>query len=79
MEKRTRSILAELDGLMVQKDRVNLVESRANNIINSAINLIEYINENYDEQIADELQRRLLNSIKNRDPAKFSRAVRKLK
>ncbi len=79
MEKRTRSILAELDGLMVQKDRANLVESRANNIINSAINLIEYINENYSEDTADEMQRRLLNSIKNRDPAKFARAVKKLK
>jgi hypothetical protein len=64
---------------MVQKDRANLVESRANNIINSAINLIEYINENYSEDTADEMQRRLLNSIKNRDPAKFARAVKKLK
>ena len=79
MQKRTRSILSELDELLTHKDKDNLLESRANNIINGAINLINYIRENYDAEKAGELERRLLNAIKGQDPAKFSRGIRKIK
>lgn len=79
MQKRTHSILTELDELLTHKDKDNLLESRANNIINGAINLIKYIHENYEAEKAGELERRLLNAIKGRDPAKFSRGVRKMK
>ena len=79
MQKRTRSILTELDELLTHKDKDNLLESRANNIINGAINLIKYIRENYDAEAAGELERRLLNAIKGQDPAKFTRGIRKLK
>ena len=78
MQKRTRSILDELDSLLVHKDKGNLVESRANNVITSAINLLNYIKEHYDAEAADELERRLLNSIRSQDPQKFIRGVRKL-
>ena len=79
MQKRTRSILSELDELLVHKDKTNLIESRANNIINSAINLINHIRENYDAETAGDLERRLLNAIKGQDPGKFTRGIRKLK
>ena len=79
MQKRTRSILTELDELLTHKDKDNLLESRANNIINGAINLIKYIRENYDAEQALELERRLLNAIKGQDPAKFTRGIRKIK
>lgn len=79
MQKRTRSILTELDELLTHKDRDNLLESRANNIINGAINLIKYIHENYEPEKAGELERRLLNAIKGQDPAKFTRGIRKIK
>jgi hypothetical protein len=79
VQKRTRSILTELDELLTHKDKENLLESRANNIINGAINLIKYIRENYDAEQAGELERRLLNAIKGQDPAKFSRGIRKIK
>jgi hypothetical protein len=79
VQKRTRSILTELDELLTHKDKDNLLESRANNIINGAINLIKYIRENYDTEQAGELERRLLNAIKGQDPAKFTRGIRKLK
>ena len=79
MQKRTRSILTELDELLTHKDKDNLLESRANNIINGAINLIKYIRENYEAEQAGELERRLLNAIKGQDPAKFSRGIRKIK
>ena len=78
MQKRTRSILTELDELLTHKDKDNLLESRANNIINGAINLIRYIRENYDAEQALELERRLLNAIKGQDPAKFARGIRKI-
>ena len=79
MQKKTRSILTELDELLVHRDKENLIESRANNVINSAINLIKTIRENYDADKAVELERRLLNAIKGQDPQKFARGIRKFK
>ena len=79
MQKRTRSLLTELDELLTHKDKENLLESRANNIINGAINLINHIRENYDIETATKLENRLLNAIKGQDPTKFSRGVRKIK
>jgi hypothetical protein len=79
LQKRARSILDELDTMLVHRDRENLVESRANNVITSAINLLNYIRENYDSETAQQLENRLLNSIRSQDPNKFIRGVRKLK
>ena len=79
MQKRTRSILDELAHMPVSKDRENLVESRASHVIQGAINLINYIKENYDSEQAAELERRFLNSIRAQDPAKFMRGVRRFR
>jgi hypothetical protein len=79
LQKKTRSILDELAHMPVVKDRENLVESRAGHVISGAINLINYIKEHYDPEQAAELERRLLNSIRSQDPAKFSRGVRRFK
>lgn len=79
LQNRARSILDELDTLFVHKDRENLVESRATHVIQGAINLINYIRENYDAEQAGELERRLLNSIRTQEPEKFKRGVRRLR
>ena len=79
MSKEVRSILDELNALCIEKDKENIVESRAMHVISGAINLIEYIQENYNADTALELERRLLNSIRGRDSKKFSRAIVKLK
>ena len=79
MQKKTRSILDELDGLLPHKDRENLLESRAAHIIQGAINLINTLRENYEVDVAAELERRFINSIKGQDSAKFVRGIRKLK
>lgn len=79
MQKRARSILDELDTLLAHKDRENLVESRASHVIQGAINLINYIRENYEPEQADELERRLLNSIRTQEPEKFKRGVRRMR
>ena len=52
MQKKTRSILEELANVRFNKDPENFVESRASHIIDSAINLIQYIRQNFDAQTA---------------------------
>lgn len=79
MQKRARSILDELSTLQSTKDRENLVESRASHVIQGAINLINYIRENYNAEQADELERRLINSIRTQEPEKFKRGVRRMR
>ena len=80
MQKKTRSILDELDSHLVQsRDREHLMESRAGHVIQGAINLINNIRENYDPESAAELERRLINSIRAQDPTKFIRGIRRLK
>jgi hypothetical protein len=78
MKIRTRSILQELNELAEVRNKDALFESRATNIINSAINLLESIHKHYAPEDAAELERRFINSIKGQDTAKFSRGVRKI-
>jgi hypothetical protein len=78
MKLQTRSILQELNSIADVRSTDSLIESRAANIINSAINLLESIHKNYDSASADELERRFINAIKGQDPAKFTRGVRRI-
>jgi hypothetical protein len=78
MKVKTRSILQELNQVASTRNMDALIESRATNIINSAINLIESMNKNYEPEMADELMRRLLNAIKGQDPSKFTRGIRRI-
>lgn len=81
MQKRTRSILDELDSMYDEKfqerDRRYIVESRATNVIASAIRLIEQIESAYPPEQADNLIRKLLNAMRDKDPKKFTRTVRR--
>ena len=61
-----------------QRDSDRLIETSANNIIESAINLLDRISRTYDENTAGELERRFLNSIKSADPRKFKRGITKI-
>jgi hypothetical protein len=78
MKIKTRSILQELNQISENRNTEAVIESRATNIINSAINLIELMNKHYDTEQADELQRRLINAIKGSDPSKFTRGIRRI-
>lgn len=78
MKLRTRSILQELNEIAEVRNKDGLYESRAVNIINSAINLVETLKAHYGPEEADELERRLINAIKGQDPAKFTRGIRKI-
>jgi hypothetical protein len=77
LRKQTKSILEEISGIVPNKDPRLVLESRANHIINSAINLISQMRENYPPEAADELERRFINSIKGQDPNKFFRGLKK--
>ena len=78
MRKQTRSILDELSQIGTGPTSNLILESRANHIINSAINLINTLREQYDEPEAAELERRLINSIRAQEPGKFVRGLRKI-
>lgn len=78
MKLRTRSILQELNEMAEVRNQDALLESRATNIINSAINLLESMRKQYTPEAADELERRLINAIRGQDPAKFTRGIRKI-
>lgn len=77
MQKRTRSLLEELQSLGDSRDMNNVIESRASNIITSAINLIELMQKHYPSDKAELLEKKLLSAIKSKDQARFSKAVRK--
>jgi hypothetical protein len=79
VKKTTKSLLEELNKISSQKDNEAFLESRATHIITSAIYLLENIRKNYSPEQADELERRLLNSIRAHDPSKFVRSIRKLR
>jgi hypothetical protein len=77
MQKKTRSLLEELDAMYIERDQRHVIESRASNVIASAIRLLEQIDESYTPEQAENLNRKLINAIKLRDPGKFTRTVRK--
>jgi len=77
MQKQTRSLLQELEELGNNRDTSHIIESRAHNIITSAINLLELINKHYPEEQAQILERKLLSAIKSKDQQRFAKSLRK--
>ena len=60
MQKKTRSIFEELDGIYTERyakkqERGYIVESRASNVIASAIRLMEQIDSLYDKEQSEDL------------------------
>ena len=78
MRKRTRSILEELISFRQTTDNDALVQTTGNNLIESSINLLNRIAEQYDAETASDLERRFINSIRSGDPRKFKRGVDKI-
>lgn len=77
MQKKTRSLLEELEAIGNNRDMNLVIENRAVNIITSAIHLIELMNRQYSKDKAEVLERRLLSAIKNKDKNKFAKSIRK--
>jgi len=78
-DQRVKSLIEELDLFVPQRDKHQIIEARASNVIAGAMNLVNLINESFEDDEADELIRRLMNAIKNRDPDKFNRKIRELR
>lgn len=76
MDKKFRSLLDELGDYAPVRDRDQIVESRAQQVIASAHNLIRLIKESYDSDTSDDLIRRLARSITSGDDTKFTRRIR---
>lgn len=77
MQKKTRSLLEELEIIGNNRDMSHIIESRAHNIITSAINLIELINRQYDSEKAQILEKKLLSAIKSKDQNRFSKSIKR--
>lgn len=77
MQKKTRSLLEELDAMYIERDRKLLIENRAANLITTAIRLMEEIDREFSPEQAENLQRKLLNAIRTKDSSKFARSVRR--
>ena len=77
MKKNTRSLLEELESIAENRDTHHIVESRGNNVIASAIHLLEVIERNFSPEQAAILEKKLLIAIKNRDAGKFSRSLKR--
>lgn len=78
MKRRTRSILEELSTLGTARNTELLIENRGQNIIESAINLLSLVKQQFNEDEAGEIERRFLNAIRTGDPRKFARGVHKI-
>ena len=79
MQKETRSILDELSNISFKKDKENVAESRASHILESAIRLLNYIKENFDQETAFKLEKKFHSALKNMDASKFSKGVARIK
>jgi hypothetical protein len=79
MKKRTKSLLEEINSISPAKDKIQLLESRGTNAISAIINLIEMIESSYDDETAQDLYKRMMLSIKNKDTDRFIRGIKKLR
>jgi hypothetical protein len=79
LKRGTRSLLEELNSISEKRNGEAIIEARATHVIDSAINLLALIRENYSPDQAYELERRLVNSIRTGDSAKFTRSIRRVR
>jgi len=77
MQKKTKSLLEELQSMGEKRDINHIIESRASNIITSAINLIELMSRHYSPEKAELLEKKLISAIKGKDQARFAKTLRK--
>ena len=79
INRRSRSILEEISSYVPQKSKEDVIESRAQHIIVSAINLLESIDESFSPEEAEALKKRFVSSIRGADPNRFTRMVKRIK
>lgn len=77
--KKTKSILSELfEGTESQTD-IKVLEARADHVFSSMFNLIDMIEKaDWDEEDKEDLMKRMLLSIKNKDTSRFKKAISRM-
>ena len=56
MKKKTRSILEEINSLAPKNSKDQILSYRSENVLGGAIQLLEYIESNFDEKIQADLR-----------------------
>ncbi len=74
-----RSLIDELSDYAPTNNRDLFIEGRADQVMASVKNLMHLIRESYDEETADDLLKRLVNSIRSEDENKFRRRIRQIR
>lgn len=78
MKKQTRSILQELNRISESRNTEHFLETTGSNLIESAVNLLNVIQNYYPPEVAIELEKRFLSSIRHGDPKKFKVGIKKV-
>lgn len=78
MNNSTKNIIEDLNNYISDSTIKNTIESRGVSLIESVVNLLDAIHDNFDSETSMELERRLINSIKSKDPTKFKRKIRQV-
>lgn len=71
----TRNLLEELMGYVPEENKVDLLQTRGDNALNAAINLLEFIEESFSEEEANDLSKRFIAAVKNRDTKRWKRGI----
>ena len=79
MDKNFRSLIDELSDIAPSKNRDLFIESRAQQVIASVSHLMKLIRESYGPEAADDLQKRLINSLRTGDENKFRRGIKHIR
>lgn len=79
MDTKLRGIIDELLDYAPTKDKELFIESRGQQVIASAVNLIRLIRESFDDETANDLSKRLVRAIASEDQEKFTRRLRQLR
>lgn len=79
MDKKFKSILEEISDYAPTRDKELFIESRAQQVIASAVHLLKLLKENYDSETADDLSKRLIRAITSNDEDKFRRKIRAIR
>ena len=76
--KKTRSILEELNSISIDRSKHHVLENRVEHLVSSAENIKKTLYELYEDDVALDLERRLINRLKSGDFKKFSRGIKKI-
>ena len=79
LDDKSISILQEMSNYIPKKNSIDALSTRASHVIVSAISLLESFDKTCTVEEVEYLEKKLFNSIKSRDPEKFSRLLKKLK